>query len=256
MSLCLSLACGNPASSGRPGEGRYTAVDLGSLLRCEESVATAISDDRVIVGWCQHGGRVIAFEYRTPNGERILPGLPGSLLDRARGLNLGGIIVGESDGRAVRWLASGGAEAIPGLPAGAKSVALAVDERGRVTGLARLPGGPEPFQWDPPDRVRIGVALIAPGTERPRRVRFQYGAFEAEVRDTNHSGSTLVAVEGLGHAPAGALIRADGRVWRLDPAGAGIGAEPLDLSDTCEWIVGYTLTASGRRQATWWHRDC
>ena len=254
--LSLLSACASSAPPARPGEGRYVAVDLADLLPCMESAATAISDDRTIVGWCVQEGRTEAFAYRMADGMRVLPGLPGSLVDRAHAVNLGDIVVGESDSRAVRWLPGHRAEMIPGFPSGTRSVALTIDERGRITGVARFPSGREPFEWDPPDEARIGAGLIGLGTERTPPGHLQYGTFEAEVRDANHSGTMLIALEGLGHAPAGALIRADGRIWRLDPAGVGIGVEPLDLSDTCEWVVGYTLTASGHRRATWWHRDC
>ena len=77
-----------------------------------------------------------------------------------------------------------------------------------------------------------------------------------EIRDTNRAGSAILALAVAGEPPAGTLIHADGRVWRLGPTGNGRGVEPLDLSNTCEWVVGYTVGATGTRRATWWRGDC
>jgi uncharacterized membrane protein len=243
----------------RPNEredGGYTAIDLGGLLPCTESAASAISDDRRIVGWCESGGRTAAFEFDLATGILTLPGLPRSVADRAHGVNLSGVVVGESDSKAVRWRPGRRAEPIPGLSGGLRSVALTIDERGSIAGGVWLRTGAEPFQWDSSGGIRIGTALTPPGTGHPSRDLLRFGDFEAEVRDTNRAGSVLVALAVAGHAPAGALIRPDGRLWRLNPAGVGIGVQPLDLSDTCEWVVGYTVTAAGRRRATWWRRSC
>lgn len=258
LALVLLGGCTVAPLPNQPGESGYTPVDLGGLLPCAESAASAISDDRRIVGWCETRGRTVAFEYELAAGIVTLPGLPRSVVNRAHGVNLSGVVVGESDGRAVRWRRGGRAAAIPGLSHGSRSVALAIDERGSISGLVWLTSGSdaEPFQWDSVNGTRIGTAPVLPGTGQLPRSPLQLQGVRVEIRDTNRAGSALVALELAGNAPAGALVRHDGTLWRLAPAGVADGVQPLDLSDTCEWVVGYTLTAAGHRRATWWRRSC
>jgi hypothetical protein len=218
-------------------------------------VATAISEDRVIVGWCEVHGRTTAFEFRLGTGVLFLRGLPGSSADRAHGVNLSGEVVGESDGKAVRWLPDSSPEVIPGLRGGSRSVALTIDERGDVSGLVWFGSRKAPFFWDRSLGTRIGIALVPPGIVSSRPL-LRVDGFRAMIRDSNRAGSALLAFETTGNAPTAALIRPDGRLWRLPPAWGGAGVQALDVSDTCDRIVGATITTAGLRRATWWRREC
>ena len=63
------------------------------------------------------------------------------------------------------------------------------------------------------------------GTAHLPRPLLQLRGIGAEIRDTNRAGSVLVALELDGRPAAGALIRHDGTLWRLAPAGDGAGDE-------------------------------
>jgi hypothetical protein len=107
----------------------------------------------------------IAFRYdaaATVGAFTILPGGKGAA---AHGINAGGVIVGDSAGRAVIWPSPTAAPRVLPLPVGLSgdAVARAVDDDGTVVGMVfTSTKGAIPLAWGPDGTVRV---LPMPGGE-------------------------------------------------------------------------------------------
>jgi len=124
---CVSLRAGDP-----PPTVYYTVEDLGKLPGSYATVAWGINSSGDVVGWAATANGTRAFVYTDALGMVELPGLTLQDKSLARDINDSGLVVGQSNGVAVRWINGGQIESLGNL--GGDSDALAINSAGEAVG--------------------------------------------------------------------------------------------------------------------------
>ncbi|MEV4641193.1 hypothetical protein AB0J80_28015 [Actinoplanes sp. NPDC049548] len=144
----VALVPGLPTVASAATAARYTITDLGSLGTGDLSVAKAVNNAGVVVGYSNPTGATV-HGFTWSNGVLAdLGTLPGGQFSWANAINDAGRIAGTATrpstgyGYPVRWEASGAITDLGGTIDNALGVGNAIDPSGQVAGGQR-PGGSE-----------------------------------------------------------------------------------------------------------------
>ncbi|MCM2309834.1 MAG: DUF3466 family protein [Steroidobacteraceae bacterium] len=230
------------------GVVEYDLIELGNLSGgLPASVATAINDAGVVVGYSDSAKGLRAYRWESTQGMTELDTLSGSAgQSAALAISDAGLVVGRSsDGergsRALVWTASGvGREMSDGAtPTAGHFIATGVNAAGWVVGWSRTEAGTQPFIW----------------TETAGLRRLERGTGEAISGMAHGINATGLIV--------GARRSADGieRAFVWDPESGlrdlgaledGLGASVAYAVNGAGTVVGSADVATGRRAVAWY----
>jgi len=214
--------------------GNWIIQDLGAFQGQTRAEAFDVADDGTIVGtWFpQPGMGVRTFIWQ--NG--VLTDLHPSVIERARGLNNSGQVVGaNSVNHAVIWTAAGGAMEI-GTLGGNASVAFDINASGEITGTALTTSGvAHAFLWT------------------PRKGMLDLGTLAGTTTSEGHAINAAGQVVGQSMTSANerrGFLWAKGKMLDLGalPGHTESGAEAINNE---KQVVGWSLS-SGLTRATLW----
>jgi probable HAF family extracellular repeat protein len=152
----VTIATGTGNRHAARWDGHGGSVDLGTLPGGEESWATDINDDGVVVGrgYFAIPNGLAMHALRWEKDGRITDlGTPDTWSE-AHAINNAGVIVGTTAFGAARWDAQGAMTMLDRLPGGGFSEANAVNETGVAIGYAAAADGTDhAVSWDQQGRV-------------------------------------------------------------------------------------------------------
>jgi probable HAF family extracellular repeat protein len=238
VALLAPLGLALPAEAATPA-ARYTITDLGTLGTGNLSVAMAINDDGVVVGYAdptadtEHG-------FRWSGGVMTDLGTePGGSFSQANAINEAGQVAGTADrtpggyGYPVRWSAAGVIKDLGGPVVNSLGVGNAIDPVGRVAGGQR-----------PADSEGSPVAILYSRSGHPTYLGNPPDSLAAATGINAHD-----EVVGPGFTwHAGVLTMLPGL-----PGGGSGNATAVNISGQVVGSVGLASPAEGEDAALWRH---